>query len=608
MNSSDYIIKRLSNEGITHAFLVQGSANNTLIFSIADDPGIKYICGQHEAACGHMAEGWSKVSGKTGFVCATSGPGGQNLATAIANCWYDSVPVLFITGQVNSRFMRRSKNMRQLGFQEWNPVAAYSEMTKYAELVTDPLLVPGHLENALHACREGRYGPALLDLPIDVQRADIGAYEDWTRFTPPPPVYNVALEIDLLIEDLKKARRPVLLIGGGVRGSRAVEAFDVLANALRIPVFPTWNALDVVTSDHPWYGGRIGTYGAQGRNFALQNADLLIAVGCRISGRITGGKPDTFARGAKTYVVDVDPGLLDAENQETRVDVSILCDAETFMREFAERWRHAYTSYFDQGGDFERHLENRTLWWNRAVEWRDRYDPVLPEMSKPGPVHFYAFARELSRQAPANAVIAYDCGGNAVVMNHAFRTKRGQTYFSNHGNSPMGFSLCGAVGAWFADPSRPVICVIGDGGMQLNIQELQTIKNYGVNVKVFILDNGIYGITQAFQATHYPGRNPEASGPPHYSTPDFVEVAHGYKIEAFRVTGNEAIEGGIQSALSSPEACVCVVSSPGFHEYWPALKGWAAPIEDMEPLLPRDEFRANMIIDPLPGWETGDYK
>lgn len=604
MKITDYIARRLAARGITHAFLVQGAANNDLIFSIADTPGIQYVCAQHEQGAGFMAEGWSKVRGLPAVAISTSGPGGQNLAVPIANCFYDSVAALFIAGQVNSKFMRRSDQMRQLGFQEWPAAECYRPITKYSKLVTRAEDVPLELERALTACEYGRPGPAFLEIPLDIQKAELPldlvvpevtkVTSHWTHEIGAQEA-RLAESITRVQEALRSAQRPLLLIGGGVRGRRALDAMDLLAEALRIPLIPTWNALDAVTSDHPWYGGRVGTYGGPGHNFAVQNCDLLIAVGCRISGRITGGRPETFARGARRFVVDVDDALLDPRNMEVPCE-PIRADAGEFMRELERRWRDAQPEHPDWQD-----------WWDCARAWRDRYDPVTPEMLADPRPHFYAFCRRLGEFAPSNAVVAYDCGGNAVAMNHAFRTKRGQRYYSNNGNSPMGFSFAAAIGSWFADPTRPVICVIGDGGMQLNIQELQTAVHYGAEVKVFILDNRIYGITQAFQDTHYAGRH-EASGPDDYSAPDFRKIADAYGVDWVCIERSSEMQFLLKTALDRPGPCVCIVSCPGFHEYYPKIDGFGTPIEDMTPRLTREEFRQQMVgTEPLPGWETGEY-
>lgn len=600
MKLSDYIARRLAAEGISKVFLLQGAANNSLLYALADTDGIDYVCGQHEAACGHMAEGYAKVSGKPGVAVATSGPGGQNLVTAIANCYYDSVPALFLTGQVMSRFIRPEGSpvragLRQLGFQETPITEIVAPITKHAAVVQNPEHIRYALEHALWLCQEGRPGPVLLDLPIDVQCAEIDP-ESLVSYTPGNAThqYYIYDPLFVLVEDLHRAQRPALLIGGGARG--AIRAVHSLACSLGVPCFPTWNALDIITSDFELYGGRIGTYGGAGRNFGIQNCDLLIAIGCRISGRITGGAPETFARGAKKYVVDIDPGLLDPRNQQVHTDVGIRCDANEFAYMLEHQWRRS----LEQSGT----APDWSRWRVRVRTWREKYDPVKsaftarPELYVEEGVHPYVFARKLSEMTPDNAIIVSDCGGNAVVMHHAFETKAGQRFFSSHGNSPMGFALAGAIGAWFAAPERPVICVIGDGGLMINLQELQTLVTYGAKVKVFVLDNGCYGITQQYQRTHMAGRL-LASGPDGYRHPDFVQIADAFGLtycvidkSNLRQYKNQEITAHV---LRSKGPMLCIVHCPGFSTYEPRVGGWNTPIEDMEPLLDHDEFESNLI-------------
>lgn len=599
MKVSDYIARTLAAEGITKVFVVQGACNNDLLYSISDTPGIDYVCTLHEQSSGFAAEGYAKVSGRPGVAIATSGPGGGNLVTPIQNCFYDSVPAIFITGQINSKFLRPDSLVRQIGFQE-TPMAQIAEpITKYATMVRYPKDIRYELEKAIWLSQDKRPGPVLLDIPLDVQKAEIDP-ERLFGFTPPRMSWVYEREVLQLAEDLVRAERPALLIGGGVRSPGAIRAFDDLASNLGIPAFPTWNALDVVTSDHESYGGRIGTYGGAGRNFGIQNSDLLIAIGCRISGRITGGKPETFARGAKKYVVDVDLNLLEPRYQQVRADVNVFCDAEVFMRQLLHVWTNR------QAEGRARHWRD---WMAKAATWRWAYDPVRPEFFREPAVHPYAFCRALSELMPANAIIVSDCGGNLVTMNHAFETKRGQRYFSNNGNSPMGFSFAAAIGAWFADPSRPVVAIIGDGGMNMNIQELQTLKNYGVAVKTFILNNHIYGITKAFQETNFDGRC-EACGPKGYAPPNFLAVADAYGVHTMHVHRQSTVarvNQVIAEVLARESAVICDVDIDEHHTYEPRIVGWDTPIEDMSPRLSREEFMANMLVEPLDGWKAGKY-
>jgi acetolactate synthase I/II/III large subunit len=602
MKVTDYIAKALAQVGITHVFLVQGAANNDLIYAIADRDDLHYVCTLHEQAAGFAAEGYAKVKGVPGCAIATSGPGGQNLITSIANCYYDSTACIFITGQVMTEFMKpQGSDLRQLGFQEWPIVDVVKPITKYAVCVTDPDDVPYELAKALRVAMTGRPGPVLLDLPIDVQRADIEDNEMLRLDLTPARVGPDPAKI--FIDQFWKAKRPVLLIGGGARSVRAHAALDKVMHALKVPVFPTWNALDVVTSDSTYYGGRVGTYGGAGRNFAIQNCDLLLSIGSRVSGRITGGKPETFAREATRWMVDIDDGVLDPHYQPQQFHYTVHSDAGAFLESLLFAY-HAKCSHYNGDPEAE---PNHTEWTRKALQWRDQYDPVKPEFFRQEKIHPYAFMRMLSHHVPANAVIINDCGGNAVVTNHAFETQLGQRYFSNNGNSPMGFSFSAAIGAYFADPTRPIICIIGDGGFCLNVQELQTLKNYHIPVKTFILDNRCYGITKAYQDTNMGGRY-EACGPVGYTPPDFYEVVNAFGIKTVAIFNPEFLQSAIQKVLVEEEAVVAVVECPDFYTYEPKISGWATPIEDMSPLLPRDEFKANMIVAPMRGWETGEYK
>ena len=594
---ADYIINYLADRGIDKIFEVYGSACGDLIDAFTRTDKTQYVACMTEQGASFMAEGWAKVKGRPGVAIATSGPGGMNLVTGIGNCFYDSVPTLFLVGQINSRFLRPDPSIRQVGFQETDIVSIVSPITKYAKMVRDPKDIRFELEKALFLCQSGRPGPVLLDLPMDVQKAEIEpdkliGFDDRgnTPFHLPP--YRD--QIREYVNDLKKAKRPVILIGGGVGSINVRCSVRELGRRLGIPCLPTWNALDAISSDFEFYGGRVGTYGGAGRNFGIQNCDLLLAIGSRISGRITGGEPSTFARGAKKYIVDVDEALLQRKFQQVPFDVNIGCDAWLFCATLLHELEDKKTPDFSE-------------WTRTVIQWRDKYDPVRPEFFQQEVIHPYAFIRTLSQKMGPTNIFVADCGGNIVVCNHAFETKWGQRYITNNGNSPMGFSMCGAIGAWFADPSRQVVCVIGDGGMNMNLQELQTIITYGVNLKIFILNNHIYGITKQYQETNFEGRA-EACGPKGYKPPDFLRIAGAYGITNIAIRNQSEVEHGINATLNYDGPMVCDIDCHEFHAYEPRLVGWKSPIEDLSPLLDRDEFRANMIIEPLPGWEKGKYE
>jgi acetolactate synthase-1/2/3 large subunit len=352
-----------------------------------------------------------------------------------------------------------------------------------------------------------------------------------------------------LRSDYESSERPLFLIGGG--------AGDV--PMLPVPTVVTWNGLDKVTSDRPEYAGVVGTYGGPGANKAVQNCDLLIAVGTRISGRITGGMPENFAPKAKKYIIDIDKGVLNT--LQTPFDVKYQIDAAAF-------WNNI--------GLY--HMPRHDPWRSQCDEWL-KLDPVKPEMLE-GDFHHYGFVRKWSEMLPDNAIVVSDTGGNAIMMGHAFKSKAGQRIFSSNGNSAMGFAFCGALGAWFADKSRPIMCLIGDGGFNMNLQEIQTMVNYGANVKTFILNNHCYGNTKLFQRWNYNSRF-YACGPDGYCPPDFIRIADAYGVNSTTIDRWEdmwLVPGIIEDKLP----WIVDVVHHDFYEYLPRISRFDQPLDEQD--------------------------
>ena len=598
---ADYVINFFGDRGIDKAFIVYGAANGDLIDAFTRTrEKIQYVSCMHEQGAGFALEGFAKVRDLPGLAIATSGPGGQNFVTSIANCFYDSVPGIFITGQVKQAFQRPDERVRQIGFQETDIVSITKPITKYSKMITDPNTIRYELEYAYYLATSGRPGPVLIDMPIDIQQKMIDP-ENQVSFIPSDDLTDVSIEckkqVKTFLEDFSNSKRPVILVGGGVRNARAINDLKELGLALNVPVFPTWNALDIVSSDYENYCGRIGTYGGAGRNFGIQNSDLLLSIGSRISGRITGGNVSSFAREAKKYMVDIDKATLKTEWQQVPFDENIYCDAKIFINYLKKQLNEKKN--INKSNQIE-----QNEWLEKCKAWRREYDPVKPEFFKnTSPVHPYAFVRLLSEKMKENDVLVGDCGGNIVITNHAFETKKGQRYFTNNGNSPMGFSFAAAMGAFYGDQSRNVVCIIGDGGMNMNIQELQTIKEYNIKTKTIILNNHIYGITKAYQKTNFEGRM-EACGPVGYNPPDFIEITKAYKIKTFSISEHSQISSILDEFLNFDGPCVLDVDCHEHHTYEPRIFGWKTPIEDMYPYLPREEFIKNMFIKPQDDWEN----
>jgi acetolactate synthase-1/2/3 large subunit len=385
--------------------------------------------------------------------------------------------------------------------------------------------------------------------------------------------------IEEYLKDLQEAKRPVLLVGGG--GTAMSRA---LGERLKIPCIPTWNAVDIITNDFPYYRGRIGTYGIRYGNFTIQNSDLVLAIGCRFSGRITGGMVESFARNAKIYAVDIDQSQLD--NSTVKLTGAECIDSRSFIS--------ALLSYVDKIPDF-------TDWLNKTKEWMVKYPVVLPEYyDEKRFVHPYVFIKTLSDLLNNDDIIVADCGGNVVVTYQAFETKWGQRLISSHGNSPMGFSFAGALGACLAHPEKRVICLIGDGGFNMNIQELQTIKNYDIkNLKCFIMNNHIYGMSKQFQEANFNSRYiAVGGGNGGYNPPNFRPIVLSYGIDAGRIKQPDDLCRALQKYLSHSTTIIVDVDMGDYCKYEPRIAGWT-PIEDMSPLLPYNEFVSNMIISQI---------
>jgi len=598
MRVADYIIDRLGDEGIKEVFTVYGGSCASLVDAFTKTDKTSYIVSMHEQAAGFAAEGYARVREGVGAAIVTSGPGAQNLVTPIADCYYDSVPCIFLTGQTSVRDLRPNSKVRQTGFQETPICDIVSPITKYTRLITDPNQVRYELEKALYLAKSGRPGPVLLDLPNNIQEGEIDLENipsfDPRKFEIKYDVQAIDSAADQFLRDVKRSERPVAVIGGGVRLAGALEELVEFGERFKIPLFPTWNAIDSVTSDNLQYGGGIGTYGGKGRNFGVQNSDLFLALGSRLSTRILGGGIRHFARAARKYAVDADPQTLGTA--KIPLDVRVHSDAKLFLQRLLSRSKGVKLP------DFSR--------WNERVRgWRDKYDSAgrecFEEDSNGGHTHPYAFMRLLSEQMSPRGIVIADTGGSTTVLGQAYETKRGQRAFANNGNSSMGTSFPAGIGAWFAsDREQEVVSLIGDGGFSMNIQELQTMKTYDVGLNVFVMNNHCLGFTRNFQKHKFGGKTEACDAKGGYVAPDFIKIAQAYGLRTHEIRGNnrERLAKDIRKVLDMDGGVICDVDMGDFDNFAPKVFG-SNPLEEMFPFLPREEFRANMIVEPVEGWE-----
>ncbi len=616
MKLADYIVDFVVKQGTTHIFTVTGGA----IVHVTDAVGrrereqkdVQLIAVQHEQAGAMAAETYSRLSPTKGLgtVLVTSGPGATNLITGMCGCWFDSIPGLFISGQVNTAESRHSikPKPRQVGFQETDIVPMVESITKYAIRVTDPLEIRYHLEKAVYLAKEGRPGPVLLDIPVNLQIVDIdpkklkGFDPKKENLVKKPDLDSqevINKKIEQTLKLIEKSERPVILLGGGVRIAGAEKEALNFAEELGFPVVVSWSGFDLVPYNHKQFVGHIGVYGSRGANIAIQNADLLISLGSRLDTRQTGGRVSTFARGAKKVMIEIDKHEI-VKGRGLKIDVGIAAHVNDFFNAFK---KHLPV----------KNKKDISSWMKRTQELKDKYPTLLPEYSKnKNLINAYPFLHLLSDAARENETIIADEGGNLVWTMQSWKIKKGQRMISTFGNSPMGYSFPAAMGASAALNFKPVICLDGDGGFQMNIQELQTVKHYNIPMKIFILNNRSMGIIKQFQDLYFNSRHYASSPDGGYSAPDFAKVAIAYGIPAISVKKPSEMKAAITKMMKHKGPILCDVWIDEFQKLNPKLE-FGRPLEDMSTYLDREEFKKNMIIEPLPeskdipvnkGWQT----
>jgi acetolactate synthase I/II/III large subunit len=577
---SDYIIDTIVDQGVSHIFEVCGGAITHLLDSLYERSDIHTISMHHEMAAAIAAEGYARASGNIGVAMATSGPGATNLLTGIGSCYFDSIPCLFITGQVNTYEYKYNKPIRQLGFQETDIVSIVKPISKMATIISNPDEVVEKLSESFQIAKSGRPGPVLLDIPLNIQRAQI----DVNSHNKSIVKNSISDQIDsTLLSAIKtqiiSASRPIILAGGGIRISKAMEDLMEFAHKTGIPVAVSLMGLDAYPHNDPLYVGMIGTYGNRHANLAIANADTVIALGTRLDTRQTGTNPKTFARGATIIHVDIDPSEL---NNKIIVDYPINSDAKHFLSMLNR-------SLSDEN------IPDYSTWHTTINRYKNKYAPI-PNLDDEH-IDPYSFLNQVSNKIPDNAIICVDVGQNQMWAAQSMNIKGEQRFLTQGGMASIGSALPMAIGASFAKPENLVVVLTGDGGIQLNIQELQTIYHHQLPIKIILLNNSGYGMIRQFQEQYLESRF--QSSVIGYSNPDFQRVACAYNIKTEKISLSSDIQTALNNLLKDLK--------PGFLEVIidekcrvsPKL-GVNRPIEDQEPLISRDELRSNMIVDMLP--------
>lgn len=596
MKLSDYVVGRLADWGVRHVFLIPGGGSMHLNDSFGRETRIRYICNHHEQASAMAAECYARVTGKTGVLNVTTGPGGINALNGVFGAWTDSVPMLIVSGQVKRETCMAftgMKHLRQLGDQEVDIVRMAAGITKYSVLVSDPESIRYHLEKAWYLAAAGRPGPCWIDIPVDVQSAKI----DETKLRGYDPAEDatqwdggrIETQCRQVIRRLANAERPVLLAGSGVRAAGALEEFREVSRLLSIPVTTAW-AHDLIATDDPLYCGRPGTIGGRAGNFTVQNSDALLVLGSRLNIRQVSYNWSSFARQAFKMQVDVDAAEL--EKPTVRPDLPIHCDLKVFLKEMLRQL--PASSY---------RAKNHSTWLHWCRERLQRYPAVLEKHRKPGsPVNPYHFIERLFDCLADDDVVVCGNAAACIVPFQVARLKTGQRLISNSGSASMGYELPAAVGAAVAREGKRVICLAGDGSIQLNIQELQTVAHHQLPVKIFVLDNGGYLSIRQTQANFFGklvGESP-ASG---VSFPDMAKLAAAYGLPAACIESDSGF-AHISGILNAPGPALCLVRLDPAQEFEPRLKSRQLPdgvmvspnLEDMYPFLEAEEMESNLLV------------
>lgn len=600
---SDYIFRHLADEGVRHVFLITGGGAMHLNDSLGREKRIEYICNHHEQGCAIAADGYARIRGDLSVVSVTTGPGGTNALTGVVCQWQDSIPGLYISGQVRYDTTVEYMNLplRQFGDQELDIVRMVKGITKYAVMVTDPLTIRYHLEKAIYLARSGRPGPCWVDVPLNVQAAMVE--EDQLKPYDPGEdrilinQQKVEEQVAHVLERIRAAQRPVLLGGSAIRLSGSFALFHEVINLLGIPVQTAWNADDLLPTDHPLFFGRPSTIGQRGANFIFQNSDLLLSLGCRLNIRQIGYTFPSIARGAFKIVVDIDAAEL--KKPTIRIDYPVQCDAKVFLEEMKRQLAG-------------RAIPPKTDWMTWGNARLAKYPVVLPEYRQSDEldrVNPYVFCDEISNFFEDGDVVMSSDAASAVVPQQVLRYKPGMRHVANSGCAPMGHGLPAAVGACVAREGGRVFCFEGDGSIQLNIQELQTIAHHKWPLKIFVFNNGGYLSIRTTQKNFFAGNLVGESTVSGVSFPDMVKVASAYGLTTFLIRKHSEIKEVIEKVLATTGPVLCDVRMKPEQEFMPRVtsqrlpdgKMVSKPLEDMFPFLDRDEFLSNMLIPPWEG-------
>jgi acetolactate synthase-1/2/3 large subunit len=598
---SDLVFEHLvEKHGISHCFFIPGGGAMHLNDSLGHTKGLTYICNHHEQACAIAQEGYYRASGKMCVTNVTTGPGGTNALTGVLGQWIDSIPALYISGQIKASTHMSccpELKLRQLGDQESDVISLVKPITKYAVTIFDPLDIEYEIDKAMYIAQSGRPGPAWLDIPLNVQ----GAYVDETKLRHfnsseiKDDIDHIKVDgqIDELIEKLKTAKAPILYVGNGVRLAKRTEQFIKFAETMQIPVVTAISGTDILWNDHPLYYGRPGICGDRIGNIMVQNSDLLIVMGTRLGIRQVGYAYDLFAPKAYKVMIDVDADEM--EKPTLKIDLKIHVNLSEFIDKITTRISDVKTSGF-----------NKWREWGKAIE---KVIPTILEDNKsyPGYINSYVFSDELSKQLKSGDLVVTGNGTAYTCTFQSMKLNKGVRLFANEGCASMGYGLPASIGAYFSHGKEGrVVCVTGDGSIQMNLQELQTVVNYHIPLKIFELENDGYLAMKTTQSSFFDGRLTGADHTSGVICPDMKKIAAAYGIPFVRINEEKDLPATIEKVLNADGPMMCEIKMPTMQTLLPKAASFmdkdtgkmtSAPLEKMSPFI-SEELQKKCIFDP----------
>lgn len=602
---ADYVADFLVEHGVRDCFSVVGGGAMHLNDALGHKEGLKVTYNHHEQACAMAAEAYARLENKIAAVCVTTGPGGTNAITGVVGGWLDSIPMFVISGQVRydttARYAMQYTDgmpLRAVGDQEYDIIKSVEPMTKYAVMIEDPKQIRYALEKGWHLATTGRPGPVWIDIPVNyqggfIETEELEGYDSSEDDAKLPPKVEEDI-IKMVIKKIRDAKRPVFHAGYGIRLSGGYEAFRAVLEKLNVPVVTYWNAIDLIEDEHPLYCGRAGNMGDRPGNWAIQNADLILAIGTRISIRQVGYNWKTWAREAEVIMVDIDQAEM--KKHTIHVDMPIWADAKDFLEKMNEVLDNTEKVYKDD------------MWLDTCRRWKKDYPVVLPRQWEENgkTANVYAFVRYLSSQLPENSLTAVSNGACCVVGHQAYVIKKGSRFDNNSAIASMGYGLPAAIGTCLGGGRKETICLEGDGSIMMNLQELQTIMTNRLPIKIFLINNSGYHSIRITQTNLFGNHTKvgigEESGD--LSFPEFKKIAQAFGYPYYSASSNEEMKKIVDEVLEQEGPVFCEIFTDTLQVWEPKSSTKrledgtlvSPPLEDLAPFLPREELEKQMFI------------